>query len=94
MSDQDRKVGPYLGPRRFTDVTEGSGVIERRDREANLQRRMPTPLYVTPSPDNIKQVILGFKTAEEAQAAWRYLEEMAAMHADRANVAGQIEDET
>lgn len=43
---------------------------------------MPTPLYVT---QDGRKIILRYETQEEADAAYRILSALAAMHADHIN---------
>lgn len=90
MSEQDRKVGPYLGPRRFIAVTEGEKVLEQRDAEARMRAApMPTPLYVTSG--GRKKITLGYSTQAEADLAERLLSELANAHADRTRAEHQQE---
>lgn len=58
-----RETGPWLGPERFTDVTEGPGVSERRRREAAAE---PDPLVVEGLAGQLYSV-------EHATVAWWHL---------------------
>lgn len=52
--------------------------------------KMPTPLYVTDG--GRKKVLLSYNTQEEADAAYRILSALAAIHANAANAIREIEE--